>query len=142
MATTTRPALLIDTCAAIWIAEGARLAPEARAALAWAYHEQRAVLVSSITAWEIGLLIARNRYRASATPEAWFRTLVELPGFSETPLNTDILIAASFLPGRPPNDPADRIVLATARELGVPVLTRDRHLLRYAAEGHVTAIAC
>ncbi|MGV8839291.1 MAG: type II toxin-antitoxin system VapC family toxin [Bauldia sp.] len=142
MATTSRPALVVDTCAAIWIVEGARLTSEARTALARAYRDDRPVLVSSITAWEFGLLVARNRYRPVATPEVWFRTLVELPGFAETTLTSETLIAASFLPGKPPNDPADRIILATARQFGVPVLTRDRLVLGYAAQGHVAAVEC
>jgi PIN domain nuclease of toxin-antitoxin system len=65
-----------------------------------------------------------------------------LPGFAETALTSEIRIAASFLPGKPPNDPADRIILATARQFGVPVLTRDRLVLGYAAQGHVAAVEC
>jgi PIN domain nuclease of toxin-antitoxin system len=40
------------------------------------------------------------------------------------------------------HDPADRLLIATARDLGVPLVTRDRRILDYAAQGHVDAIAC
>ena len=45
-------------------------------------------------------------------------------------------------PGAPPNDPADRIIVATARAEGATVMTRDRALLAHAEAGHVTAVAC
>jgi PIN domain nuclease of toxin-antitoxin system len=57
-------------------------------------------------------------------------------------LSPEILIAASFLPGKPPRDPADRILLATARDLGATLITRDRALLAYGADGHVSVVEC
>jgi PIN domain nuclease of toxin-antitoxin system len=57
-------------------------------------------------------------------------------------LSPDILIASSFLPGEPPRDPADRILLATARGLGATLITRDRLLLKYGENGGVSTIAC
>jgi PIN domain nuclease of toxin-antitoxin system len=40
------------------------------------------------------------------------------------------------------NDPADRILIATARRMGMPIMTRDRRILGYAADGYLEAIAC
>ena len=54
----------------------------------------------------------------------------------------DILIGSSFLPGKPPRDPADRILAVTAREYGYQLVTRDRPLLDYADQGHIRALAC
>jgi PIN domain nuclease of toxin-antitoxin system len=53
-----------------------------------------------------------------------------------------LLIASSFLPGKPPRDPTDRIIAATARELGALLVTRDRVLLEYGEAGHIAAMAC
>ena len=47
-----------------------------------------------------------------------------------------------FLPGTPPRDPADRIILATARDLGCTLITRDRALLDYGAQGHARVVGC
>jgi PIN domain nuclease of toxin-antitoxin system len=47
-----------------------------------------------------------------------------------------------LLPGELHADPADRLLIATARQLGVPLVTRDRRILDYAAQGHVDAIPC
>ena len=57
-------------------------------------------------------------------------------------LTADILIDSSLLPGEIHGDPADRIIIATARALDLTVVTRDRHILDYAARGHVRALAC
>jgi PIN domain nuclease of toxin-antitoxin system len=58
------------------------------------------------------------------------------------PLPPSTLIASSFLPDTPPNDPADRIIIATARAEGFRVMTRDHLILGYGASGHVATIAC
>jgi PIN domain nuclease of toxin-antitoxin system len=136
------PPLLLDTHAAIWITEDRPLASAAVAALDAAYQAGSLVLVSAITAWEVGLLVARNRIRLVAKPEHWFQRLLAIPGIRLAELSPDILIASSFLPGEPPRDPADRILLATARDLGATLITRDRLLLRYGEEGQVSTIAC
>jgi PIN domain nuclease of toxin-antitoxin system len=52
------------------------------------------------------------------------------------------LIASSFLPADSLRDPADKIMVATAREQGLTLMTRDRMILDYAAKGHVSALAC
>jgi PIN domain nuclease of toxin-antitoxin system len=68
--------------------------------------------------------------------------LLSIPGVKLADLSPDILIASSFLPGEPPRDPADRIILATARDLGATLITRDRLLLKYGEDGQVSTIAC
>jgi PIN domain nuclease of toxin-antitoxin system len=98
--------------------------------------------VSPITAWEIGLLAARGRMKLLMAPERWFERLLEAPGLRLANLPPNVLIASSFLPGTPPNDPADRILAATAREYGYTLVTRDRTLLDYAEQGHLQALVC
>ena len=88
------------------------------------------------------MLASKKRVTLSVTPERWFGRLLALPGFELTELSTEVLIASSFLPGSPPRDPADRIIAATARDLGATLLTRDRLLLAYAEQGHLSAVAC
>ena len=53
-----------------------------------------------------------------------------------------ICSSSSFLPGKPPRDPSDRIIAATARDLGCTLLTRDRELLNYAEQGHIRVVEC
>jgi PIN domain nuclease of toxin-antitoxin system len=134
--------LLLDTNAAIWIMRDEPLAHAAQNAMNAASQSSTAVLVSPVTAWEVGQLISRNRLNLSATPRGWFERLLAIPGMKLAELSPDILIAASFLPGKPPNDPADRILIATAREFAATLVTRDREIIAYGEQGNVSVLAC
>ncbi|GLQ53200.1 PIN domain-containing protein [Devosia nitrariae] len=100
------------------------------------------ISISPITAWEIGLLSRRGRLNAALSPHSLFERLTSLVGVRVEPLVPSILIDSSFLPGEFHNDPADRIIVATARALELTIVTRDRAILDYARQGHVLALAC
>lgn len=134
--------LLLDTCAAIWLAKDDPMAPAALKAVDQAFSTGAPVFLSPMTAWEIGLLNARGRLAISMSPQAWFDALLETPGVTLAELSVAILIASSFLPGSPPRDPADRIIVATAREHGLRLITRDKVLLDYGKDGHLDVLAC
>lgn len=137
---TTR--FLIDTCAVIWIAEEQQIDEEAREAIDRALGDGRGLCISPITAWEIGLLSRRGRLSAAVSPQALFDRVARLEGVLLQPLTPAILIDSSFLPGDFHNDPADRIIVATARALELTLVTRDREILSYARQGHVLAMRC
>jgi PIN domain nuclease of toxin-antitoxin system len=134
--------LLLDTCAAIWLAEAESIAKEATRVLEDVYDAGAGVYVSPITAWEIGLLNSRGRLALLIKPQLWFQRLFEVLSFRLADMSPQLLIASSFLPGTPPRDPADRIIAATAREYGYRLVTRDRLLLAYAEQGHIQAVIC
>jgi len=134
--------LLLDTHATIWMMRNERLARPAEEAIDVASRSSAPIWVSPITAWEVGQLVARNRLTLSATPRRWFQRLVTAPGMRLAELSPEILIASSFLPGTPPKDPADRILLATARDLGATLVTRDRAILAYGESGQINTLAC
>lgn len=134
--------LLLDTCAVIWINEDEPIKPDAVALMNTAYAQGVTTFVSAITAWEVGLLASRDRLRLLVTPEKWFSKILDLPGTALATLSPEILIASSYLPGKPPRDPADRIIVATARDLGATLVTRDSTLINYGKQGHVNVLAC
>lgn len=134
--------LLWDTCTAIWIYEKARLSQAALEAMRAAYREGVPSYISPITAWEVGMLTSRGRLQLLIRPERWFSNLFEVPGVRLAEMSPDVLIASSYLPGKPPKDPTDRIMAATARELGATLITRDLALLEYGAQGHVAVLEC
>jgi PIN domain nuclease of toxin-antitoxin system len=134
--------LLLDTHAAIWISRNERIAPRAVDAMNAAYQAAERVYVSPITAWEVGLLVSRNRLNLFMTPERWFARLLSIPGMRLADMSPDVLIASSILPGDPPRDPADRIIVATARDIGATLITRDSLLLKYGQASQVSVIAC
>jgi PIN domain nuclease of toxin-antitoxin system len=134
--------ILLDTCAAIWITDEAKLDAKAQTALDDSAEARIPVMVSLTTAGEMGMLIARRQASSAMSVRSWFESLV-IPPFSEkAELTIDILINASFLPGNPPRDPFDRLFIATAREHGYRIMTRDRKILDDADQGHVQAISC
>jgi PIN domain nuclease of toxin-antitoxin system len=134
--------LLLDTHAAVWITESLPIAAAATEAIDAVYRAGSTIFVSAISAWEIGLLVARNRIGLSARPERWFQKVLAIPGVKLAELTPNILIESSFLPGDPPRDPADRIIIATARDIGATLITRDRLLLKYGENGQINALAC
>ena len=135
--------LLWDTFTAIWIYEKARLSPAALEAMRAAYREGVPSYISPITAWEVALLASRGRLQLLIRPEPLvFEFVRSARRTSRGNVARRVLIASSYLPGKPPKDPTDRIMAATARELGATLITRDRALLDYGAQGHVAVLEC
>jgi PIN domain nuclease of toxin-antitoxin system len=134
--------LLLDTCTLVFVTQKARLATAAVDTMRAASEGGGTTYISPISAWEIGMLASRGRLQLLIRPERWFANLFAAPGVRLADMSPEVLIASSYLPGRPPRDPTDRILAATARELGATLLTRDRALLDYGAQGHVAALEC
>jgi PIN domain nuclease of toxin-antitoxin system len=137
------PALLLDTCALIFIADDRPIRQSARQQVI-AAGVGDGVFVSPVSAWEIGLLAAKKAIGFDPDPKTWFSSFLAYPGVRITPLTPEIAIDSCFLPSPPElhADPADRLLIATARAVGIPILTRDRRILDYGAAGLVGAIPC
>jgi PIN domain nuclease of toxin-antitoxin system len=116
--------------------------PEAVAAMNESFAVGEKVRVSPISAWELGLLSAKGRLSAVRSPTDLFAEAVATPGVWIEALSPEVLIDSSFLPGVIHRDPADRILIATARKLDLTLVTRDQTILNYARDGHVRALAC
>ncbi|MBI3704534.1 MAG: type II toxin-antitoxin system VapC family toxin [Rhizobiales bacterium] len=129
--------LLLDTCALLWLANGADMAPESRKALA-----SRNLHVSPISAWEIANLVRKSRIAFTLPVAHWFRQTTTKMAAATPQLSVEILANSCGLPGSPPDDPADRIIIATAREADMTVVTRDRKILEYSRAGHVRTLVC
>jgi PIN domain nuclease of toxin-antitoxin system len=99
-------------------------------------------LFSAVSAWEIGLLVARGRIQLAIPIQNWIARFLQRPGILGVPLGIDAAIEATRLPGDAHRDPADRFLIAQARILDAQIVTRDRQILAYAAAGHVRAVAC
>jgi PIN domain nuclease of toxin-antitoxin system len=137
--------LLLDTCAIIFLARGAPMAHEANDGMLIA-GRGGGLLVSLVSTWEIGLLGRPGRRTLAAElrpdPQTWFDRVMARPGFLLAPFTPAIAIGASSLPGDLHEDPADRLLVTTARHLGVPLVTRDARLIAYARAGHLAVLPC
>lgn len=135
--------LLLDTHAAIWLVEDRLDARMLDILVESALNA--AVYVSPVTAWEIGLLSRshkRDAPRFLPNPEAWVAELMTKPIVTPAPLTAAMAVASSRLPEPLDDDPADRLLISTARALRATLVTRDRKILDYGAAGHVLAMPC
>lgn len=128
---------LLDTHALVWLVEAsAELSPRARKSIDAAARAD-GLAVSAITFWEVAMLRERGRLALTTAPAEWRRRVLALPGVVEAPVTGDIGVEAVDLPGELHGDPADRLLVATARIHGWRLATHDRRLLAYGAAGHV-----
>jgi PIN domain nuclease of toxin-antitoxin system len=129
--------LLLDTCAMLWLAEGIELTADARKAVV-----DRKLNVSPISVWEIANLVRKNRIVLAMPVAKWFRQTMGIMTAAMSELTVEILATSCELPGSPPSDPADRILIATAREASMVLMTRDKQILAYSAAGYVRTMVC
>lgn len=136
-------ALLLDTCAIIWLGNGDRMSPASLSAVQKAAATAE-VFVSPISAWEIGYAHAdpKKDIHFLPSPDVWFKAFLMRVGVRLAPFSVMAAIDASALPGTIHGDPADRFLIATARELGAAIVTRDRRILDYGRQGFVDVVAC
>ncbi|MDB5099285.1 MAG: hypothetical protein JWM80_3706 [Cyanobacteria bacterium RYN_339] len=132
-----RLTVVLDTHAWIWLMNGQPLADAAREAIA-AAAAHGAVLVPAIAVWEVGMLEAKGRLALDGPVLAWVERALAAPGVQLAPLTPRIAIDSTALPGELHGDPADRLIVATARQHDALLVTRDAKLLGY---GFVSTVA-
>ncbi len=86
------------------------------------------------------MLVSKGRLTLNRDVGEWIGSAIALPGIRLAPLSPEIAVASTRLPGEINNDPADRIIVATARHLGVPLVTADENLLSYGDQGHLKTV--
>jgi len=98
------------------------------------------VRISAISVWELGMLEKRGRVALPMNVRVWVDQALSKPGIAVSPLTPEIMIESVHLPGDLHGDPADRMLVATARIIGATLLTKDARLIRYAKQRHVRAL--
>jgi PIN domain nuclease of toxin-antitoxin system len=97
--------------------------------------------IAAISIWEAALLASRGRVVLGRPLAQWMTEAVSAPGLSIEPLSLQVAVEGCCLPEVLHRDPADRLIVATARVANASLMTRDRRILDYAARGHLSAIA-
>jgi PIN domain nuclease of toxin-antitoxin system len=130
--------LLIDTHYWLWLEAGTkdRLTPHGLDLIKDAAN-QGSLLVSVISVWEIAMLDAKGRLRLFEGCAQWVEEALARPGLTLAPLTPAIAIESNQLPGSFHGDPADRIIVATARRMGARLLTSDKNIRAYGRQRHV-----
>ena len=127
--------IVLDTHVWVWWVNGDdRLTETQRAAV-----EQADDLgVSAISCWEVAKLVELGRLAFDRPVLDWLRAALAYPGVRLLPLSPEVAVGSTTLPGAFHRDPADQIIVATARAHGCRVVTSDRKVLAYA---HVETVA-
>lgn len=124
--------ILLDTHVWVkWIAGDSTLPLSFRRVLNRAIVEREDLGVSIISCWEVALLVERGRLILGAPTLEWINTALRAPGIRSLPLTPEIAVASTELPGDFHRDPADRVLVATARHLACPMLTADARIVEY-----------
>ena len=130
--------LVLDTHVWIWTMEGARKElAQATVSLIENAGGRSELAVSAISVWELALLEARGRITLSRSIDEWVNAALTAEGMRLAQLTPEIALESSRLPGDVHGDPADRMIIATARVLGATLVTCDEQILRYGSEGHL-----
>jgi PIN domain nuclease of toxin-antitoxin system len=133
--------LVLDTHVWVWLVAGeAKLGDKTLARIGQAARRGEA-LVAAISVWEVAMLEARRHLVLTKPVLQWVQDALTAPGLSLAPLSPEIAVDACRLPADPGGDPADRMIVATARQNGATLVTRDRRILDYGQQGHVATLA-
>lgn len=123
--------IVLDTHAWVWWAgDPERLGVKARDAISQAV-DGGSLYLSSISVWEVALLSQRGRLELTMEVGDWIATSEALPFVRFLPVNNHIALRSVMLPPPFHNDPADRIIVATALSLNAAVVTMDAKLHSY-----------
>lgn len=125
--------IVLDTHALVWWVNGDdRLSARARELIEQSVAStNRRVLVSAISAWEIAMLVERGRVALAMDLDEWLLAVESLEGVALVPLSAQVAVQSATLPGEFHKDPADRIIVALAREQNAVLVTADEKIQRY-----------
>jgi len=99
------------------------------------------IYISIISVWEIGMLVAKRRIRLTLSCLEWTYRALQSQKIELADLTPEIAIQSSQLPGNFHGDPADRIIVATAKNLNAVLVTKDKNILSYSKKKHLRAIS-
>lgn len=117
--------IVLDTHALVWWAQQPELLG---ANAADAIKQADRICLPTIAFWEVSVLVRKGRLalRGGRSVAAWVQEILSIPRVQAVPLSAEIALAADLLAMH--SDPADRFIVATARTLDVPLVTKDELL--------------
>jgi len=123
--------IVLDTHVLVWwVGKFPELSQKAKRHINEAQKKKK-ILISSISVWEIYLLIKRGRLKLTMDTAIWIKHLEKLPFVHFIPVDNDIASRSVTLPDPLHEDPADRIIIATALSEGAVLITKDKRIQQY-----------
>ena len=123
--------IVLDTHTWIWFISNPELLSKRAKKAADTAMNAKEIFISSISAWEIALLVEKGRLKLTMDVTDWISQSERLPFFRFIPVDNSIALKAVNLPQPLHSDPADRIIIATAKAIGAPLVTKDEKILKY-----------
>jgi PIN domain nuclease of toxin-antitoxin system len=125
--------IVLDTHVWIWFISNPDLLSKRAQKVVDAAVRDQSLLISSISAWELALLVTKKRLELTLDVTDWIAKSEGLPFIQFLPVTNSIAVKSVNLPLPLHPDPADRIIIATALSVGAPLVTKDKKLLTYGA---------
>ncbi|NOY84975.1 MAG: type II toxin-antitoxin system VapC family toxin [Nitrospirae bacterium] len=130
--------ILLDTHVWIWLLNGNdQLISKTCLSVINQSVQSSNIRVSAISIWELGMLESKGRIHIPTNCLDWVNKALEAPGILLAPMSPKIAIESSRLPGKFHGDPADRLIVSTARILDATLMTRDKEIISYGAQKYV-----
>jgi PIN domain nuclease of toxin-antitoxin system len=124
--------VVLDTHILVWWCNGDdKLSVKARERINTALESEEEILVSSITAWELSMLVSKNRLALTMDVDTWLQTVSEIDNVRFVPVDNKVAVESTRLPDEFHKDPADRMIVALARTLSASLITADDKILNY-----------
>jgi PIN domain nuclease of toxin-antitoxin system len=128
--------ILLDTHTWIWTHSATKLLSDnVKKLIKKTLIDQRAI--ASISIWEFAMMVVKGRINVKIDPKLWLDNAIKNSGLKVIELSPEIALESCNLPGNFHKDPADQIIVATARIHNLTLLTKDRKILNYR---HVNAL--
>jgi len=124
--------IVLDTHILVWWCDGDdKLSVKAKARIDAALESEEEILLSSISAWEVSMLVSKNRLTLTMDVDTWLQTASEIDNVRFVPIDNKVAVESTRLPDDFHKDPADRMIVALARTLSAQLITADEKILNY-----------
>lgn len=124
--------IVLDTHVLIWWVNGdtEKISPKAQTTIQNEISNGE-IIISSISAWEIAMLVNKECITLSMDLEQWLLLIEQIETVKFYAIDNEIALKSTQLPGEFHKDPADRMIVATARKLGATLISADEKILKY-----------
>lgn len=133
--------ILFDTHAWLWLLAGEKQISAKVISLLEDKRQKNSLYLSDISLWEICMLAKKGRITLGQPTLSWLKNAIKISNVHLLHLTPEIAVESTELPGDFHGDPADRIIVASARIFNLAILTRDQKILEYSSEHRVHTLA-
>ncbi len=129
--------ILLDTHAWIWLVNGDANLSKKAINYIQSFVAENNIFLSTISTWELAMLEAKKKIILTSPCLEWINKSLQLTGIQLLPLSPNIAVESSRLPGDFHGDPADRIIVATARIENLTLVTKDSKIIEYSKQKYL-----